>query len=74
MTAKIHGKTRLVIGLFDFSKAVLKSANIIAQSRQKAFGVLWGDNYSGFDLGFRDTGHQADKVDDELTAGVGDHG
>ena len=74
MTAEIHGKTRLVIGLFDLPKAFFKSVNIIAQSRQKAFGVLWGDNYSGFDLGFRDTGHQADKVDDELTAGVGDHG
>ena len=74
MAAEVHGKTRLFVGLFDLSKAFFKTANVIAQSSQKPFGMLRGDNNSGFDLRFRDTRHQADEVDHELTAGVGYHG
>ncbi len=73
MAAEVHGETRLLVGLFDLAKAFFKTANVIAQSRQKAFGVLRGDNNSGFDLRFRDTRHEADEVDHELTAGVGNH-
>lgn len=73
MATEIHRETRLIVGLLDLSKAFFKTPNIIAQSRQKTFGVLWSDNNSGFDLRFRDTWHQSDEVDYELAAGVGNH-
>lgn len=73
MAAEVHGETRFFVSLFDLAKAFFKTANVIGQSRQKSFGVLWGDNYSGFDLRFRDTRHQPDEINHELTAGVGDH-